>query len=172
MMGHIARSPVAERVLRVALLCVAFGLPLRAAAQQGGSPPDIPPGTRVRVFFVSRDLGAEGTVAVQNADSLYLSTSCDACRARAIAWTDIAAIDESHGMKGDFSAAKAGALIGGGIGGLIGAAIIGSSGTDHTGGGAEVVIGGGVALGALIGGGIGLARRTEEWMRLWPNRPD
>ena len=97
MMAHIARSPVAERILRVALLCVAFGLPLRAAA---------------------------------------------------------------------------GALTGGGIGGLIGAAIIGSSGTDHTGGGAEVVIGGGVALGALIGGGIGLARRTEEWMRLWPNRPD
>jgi len=172
MIAHIGRSPVAEKILRVALLYVAFGLPFRASAQQALSPPDIPPGTRVRVFLVSRDLGAEGAVAVQNADSLYLSTSCDACRARAIAWTDITAIDVSHGKKGDFSAAAAGALIGGGIGGLIGAAIIGSSGTDHTGGGADIIIGGGVALGALIGGGIGLARRTEKWMRLWPNRPD
>ena len=172
MMARIGRSPVAGRVLRVAMLYAAFGLPLRASAQQGGSPPDIPPGTRVRVSFVSRELAAEGAVAVQNADSLYLSTGCNACRARPIAWTDISAIDVRHGKKGGFSAATTSALIGGGIGGLIGAAVIGSSGTDHTGGGADIVIGGGVAIGALIGGGVGLARRTDEWMRLWPNGMD
>jgi len=150
--------------LRSCLLGVSLAvLPLAPLAAQSTAPP-VPPGARVRVRVDSPPPPRTviGTVRTIDADTLALAPSGGGAVER-VPLTAIDRLEVSRGRGVVASHVLIGALAGAAVGGLLGGAGSSCGGDQWCSLFRGLAVTGGVALGGLVGAGVGALIKGEKW---------